>query len=137
MFKDLVISSNWSCLIQLVSLTRLNVSRSHDLLPKYFSSIGCCTKLVMIGSIFWMSAGNKYHSNWSIISLHSSNANFTRWPSSQLTRKNWTNEWLWTLLSMSLPNYRCDLTVWVKAIESKQKLKNQNHVENRHLILNT
>lgn len=63
-------------------LTLSKTSRVQAVLPKHSSVTVCCAFAVIIGSNRFISIGNKCQSNLSIDELISSNASFSRWPSS-------------------------------------------------------
>lgn len=70
------------------TLTFLNVSRLIIILPKHSRPIDCCVVIITIGSICCIFNGIKYQSNWLILSLISSNAEFIRPASSHATSSN-------------------------------------------------
>lgn len=82
--KWLLNSANWAnfifdCLI----LTFLKTSREHAILPKHSSVTGSCEISMIVGSILWISIGNIYQLNWSMVISIPSNASFILWPSSE------------------------------------------------------
>lgn len=72
-----------ACSINRFKLTFLKTSRLHAILPKHSSETDCCVLAKIIGSIRWISIGNKCQSNTSIVKSIFSNASLSRWPSSQ------------------------------------------------------
>lgn len=71
--------------LEVMLRTRLNVSRSHVMLPRHSMEMGFCTYMITDGRIRRIFTGNKYHLNCLNISSNSSHLLTMRWLNSQMT----------------------------------------------------